>query len=85
MSLRNLIVVYGDQLHHVSPVFDGFDKKQDRVWMAESVAEASHVYSTKSRIAIFFAAMRHFREELTEKECSVLYHEVDLKSKSESL
>ncbi|MBW2503009.1 MAG: cryptochrome/photolyase family protein [Deltaproteobacteria bacterium] len=85
MSLRNLIVIYGDQLNQDSPVFKGFDKSQDRVWMAESVGEASHVHSTKSRIAIFFAAMRHFREELTEKGYSIEYHEVNVKSKSASL
>ncbi len=33
--VRNLILVLGDQLDLASAAFDGFDAKQDAVWMAE--------------------------------------------------
>ncbi len=62
--MRNLILILGDQLDHYSQVFQGFDPGQDAVWMAEVQEEATYVWSHKLRLAYFFAAMRHFREEL---------------------
>jgi len=32
---RNLVLVVGDQLNADSTAFEGFDPKQDAVWMAE--------------------------------------------------
>ena len=76
-KVRNLLVVFGDQLDHQSAVLDGFDPQRDAVWMAEVDYEAKHVWSHKQRIAIFLAAMRHFRDELRDKGCEVLYTELD--------
>lgn len=76
-SVRHLIVVFGDQLDHQSAAFDGFDSKCDAVWMAEVDYEAKHVWSHKQRIAIFLAAMRHFRDELREKGREVIYTELE--------
>ena len=73
---RHLVVVFGDQLDADSPAFDDFDNGRDLVWMAESHGEASHVWSNKNRIAFFFSAMRHFREELRRKGRPVAYHEL---------
>jgi deoxyribodipyrimidine photolyase-related protein len=42
--------------------------------MAESDEEAGYVWSTKARIAIFLAAMRHFRDEIAKKGFTVDYH-----------
>jgi deoxyribodipyrimidine photolyase-related protein len=61
---RHIVLIVGDQLNVDSTAFDGFDPKQDAVWMAEVTGEATHVWSHKARIAIFLAAMRHFRDEL---------------------
>ena len=38
-SVRNLVVVLGDQLDAEAAAFDGFDAKQDAVWMAEVADE----------------------------------------------
>ena len=76
-KIRYLSVVFGDQLDHKSAVFDGFDPRRDAVWMAEVDYEANHVWSHKQRIAIFLAAMRHFRDELRDKDFEVLYTELD--------
>ncbi|NBB79266.1 MAG: cryptochrome/photolyase family protein [Verrucomicrobia bacterium] len=76
-SIRNLHIIFGDQLDHQSAVFDGFEPDQDAVWMAEVDYEAKHVWSHKQRIAIFLAAMRHFRDALREKGYEVLYTELD--------
>jgi deoxyribodipyrimidine photolyase-related protein len=47
-----------------SAAFDGFDKNQDAVWMAEVAEESTHVWTHKARIVVFLSAMRHFRESL---------------------
>jgi deoxyribodipyrimidine photolyase-related protein len=71
-----LVLVLGDQLDLQSAAFDGFDPQRDVVWMAEVAAESTKVWSVKARIAVFLAAMRHFREELREKGLRVVYHEM---------
>jgi len=66
MTVRALVIVLGDQLDAQASAFDGFDASQDLVWMAEVAAESTHVWSSKQRIALFLAAMRHFADELRE-------------------
>jgi len=76
-NVRNLILVLGDQLDAKSSAFDGFDPQQDAVWMVEVAAEAEHVWSHKARIAIFLAAMRHFRDSLRKRRVTVHYRQLD--------
>jgi len=72
--MRNLIVVLGDQLDDHSAAFDGYDPAQDRIWMCEAPAEATYAWSHKARLAIFLAAMRHFRVALEARGWAVDYH-----------
>lgn len=72
--MRNLIIVLGDQLDPSAAAFDGFDPSQDAVWMAEVHHEATHVWCHRLRIAYFFSAMRHFRDEQTGAGRTVYYH-----------
>ena len=58
--MRNLILVLGDQLDHASAAFDGFDSKNDVIWMAEVEEETTHVWCHKLRIAL---------KELRETRC----------------
>jgi len=74
--IRHLVLVLGDQLDRQSAAFDGFDKDRDVVWMAEVEEELTHVWCHKLRIAMFLAAMRHFRDELREQDYEVDYHEL---------
>ncbi len=74
--MRNLVLILGDQLHRESKAFDGFDRSQDMVWMAEVEEEATHVWCHKLRIALFFSAMRHFRDDLRNRGFYVHYHEL---------
>src|SRR4051812_24489681 len=62
MRCRRLVLVLGDQLWLGNPALAGFDPAQDRVILVEAPGEATHVWSHKARIAIFLAAMRHFRD-----------------------
>ncbi|MBL9115899.1 MAG: cryptochrome/photolyase family protein [Verrucomicrobiaceae bacterium] len=74
--IRHLVIVLGDQLNQDSAAFDGFDPRVDAVWMAEVAEESVKVWSVKARIAMFVAAMRHFRDALTARGWRVLYREM---------
>jgi deoxyribodipyrimidine photolyase-related protein len=75
--LHKLVIVLGDQLDLDSTALDGFDPKSDAVWMTEVAEEATHVWSHKSRIAVFLAAMRHFRDAIRKRGWTVLYRALD--------
>ena len=74
---RNLVLILGDQLDRQSAVFDGLDKNQDVIWMAEVAEESEHVWSHKARIAVFLAAMRSFRNDLRRRNFRVDYQQLD--------
>ena len=75
--LRNLVLVLGDQLDLDAAAFDGFDPARDAVWMAEVEEESTHVWSSKQRIALFLAAMRHFAQALHASERPLHYRRLD--------
>ena len=76
---RHLVLVLGDQLDRSSAAFDGFDPGHDLVWMAEVAEESTHVWTHKARIAVFLAAMRHFRDALRADGIEVDYTELAIK------
>ncbi|MBM4021810.1 MAG: cryptochrome/photolyase family protein [Planctomycetes bacterium] len=71
--MSTLVIVLGDQLDRAAAAFDGFDPALDRVWMAEVAEESTHVWTHKARIAVFLAAMRHFRDALLAEGVRVDY------------
>ena len=75
---RHLLICLGDQLDPDSQLLREADQAKDRIWMAEVAEEASHVWSHKARIAIFLAAMRHFRDDLESRDWRVHYRALDL-------
>lgn len=81
-TLRNLVLILGDQLDESSQALQQIDPKLDRVWMAEVTSEATHVWSHKARIAMFLAAMRHFRDELEARGLRVDYHTIQTSRES---
>lgn len=80
MKPKNLVLVLGDQLEDRSAAFDHFDPTTDAIWMAEVAHESTKVWVSKPRIALFLAAMRHFRDALTARGWKVLYRELTPKS-----
>jgi deoxyribodipyrimidine photolyase-related protein len=76
-ELRHLVLVLGDQLDGSSSAFDGFDPACDAVWMAEVAQESTHVWSSKPRIALFLAAMRHFAAALRASGRAVHYRRLE--------
>ncbi|TWT38055.1 Deoxyribodipyrimidine photo-lyase-related protein [Posidoniimonas corsicana] len=75
--VRHLVIVLGDQLNADSASFDGFDNDRDLVLMIEADEESTHVWSTKPRIAVFLAAMRHFRDALRDNGRRVSYRALE--------
>ncbi|MBX3433072.1 MAG: cryptochrome/photolyase family protein [Pirellulales bacterium] len=76
-AVRRLCLVLGDQLDRRSAVLRDFDPRCDAVWMAEVAGEATHVWSHQARIAIFLAAMRHYRDWLRAQGFTVHYAQLD--------
>jgi len=84
-KLRNLIVVLGDQLDLDSSAYDGFDARVDAIWMAEVADESTHVWSSRPRIVMFLAAMRHFALALKAADRPLHYARLDLPGNRGSL
>ncbi len=61
---RNLVVILGDQLNLDSAALADFDASQDAILMAEVTDESTHVWSHRTRTALFLSAMRHFADAL---------------------
>lgn len=61
---RRLILILGDQLTPRIAALDGADPARDVVLMAEVRAEAGYADHHKQKLALVFAAMRHFAAEL---------------------
>ena len=77
MRTRNLVLVLGDQLNADASALDGFDVRRDAIWMAEVAQESEQVWSGKARIAVFLAAMRHYRDARLAEGKTVRYTELD--------
>lgn len=75
--MRNLVLIFGDQLDKNSSALDDFDPDQDAVWMAEAEEESRYAPSHKHRIVLFLSAMRHFRQALEERGYTVHYQQLD--------
>lgn len=75
--MRHLVIVLGDQLDPDASALDGFDPERDVLWMAEVAEESTHVWSAKTRIALFLAAMRHYRDARRAAGMCVHYVELD--------
>lgn len=84
-ELRSLIVVLGDQLDLDAAAFDDFDAGLDVVWMAEVAEESTHVWTSKPRIAMFLAAMRHFALALQATSRPLQYTRLDAPGNGASL
>ncbi len=82
--IRKLVVVLGDQLSLQLEPFKSFDPKRDAVWMAESIQEATRVWSHKQKIVLFLSSMRHFRETLKSEGIRVFYTD-SVEASSESI
>ncbi len=74
---RDLVLIFGNPLDAKSAAFDGFDPELDAVWMGEAAEEPNHVWAHQANIALFIAAMRHFRDGLRKRGFTVHYRALD--------
>ena len=84
-DVRNLLFILGDQLDPDAPAFDGADPDCDVVVMAEVKAEVQRYPNHRQRVALFFAAMRHFRDALRARGYTVVYQQIEDEQAAESL
>ena len=73
MTIRNLVIILGDQLNLDNSALEGFDLALDHILMVEAPQESSLVWSHKARIVLFLSAMRHHAVKLEALGYSVTY------------
>ena len=76
-SIRNLLIVLGDQLDPGAALFRNLDPEGVEIFMAEVREESTHVFSSKTRIAFFLSAMRHFAEGIRQRGFRITYIRLD--------
>ena len=74
MPDKRLILVLGDQLSLENPAIKAASPGDDVVVLAEVAEEATYVRHNRHKIALIFAAMRHFAERLRNNGFEVIYH-----------
>jgi deoxyribodipyrimidine photolyase-related protein len=70
---RKLILVLGDQLDRQSTALEGADPACDVIAMAEVTSEVFRHANHRQRVAVFLAAMRHFRQDVERSGFDVMY------------
>ena len=76
-SVRNLVLVLGDQPGVSSAALDAFDPEAGFGWMAEVAGEARHIWAAKPHIAVFLSCMHHFRDKVNAQGFPVDYRHLD--------
>jgi deoxyribodipyrimidine photolyase-related protein len=71
--MKNMIVVFGDQLSLSLPVVVNAKPDRDVILLAEVSAEATYVKHNRHKMVLLFAAMRHFAATLRDKGLTVCY------------
>lgn len=78
-------LILGDQLSLALPSLRVLDPDHDLLLMAEVAEEATYVRHHVQKIALIFAAMRHFANDLQQHGWKLSYHHFDPQSTSRSL
>lgn len=75
-TIRNLILILGDQLDKDNAALLAGDPRKDALLFVECRQEASHVSSHKHRTVLFLSAMRHFAAAQKDKGWTVYYFDL---------
>ena len=71
--MRTLLLVLRDQLSRDAAVFEALDPARDAVAMTEADVHRTRYSDHKQQLALGWAAMRHFRDDLRERGWTVHY------------
>ncbi len=80
-----LRVILGDQLSSDMAALADIDIERDTVLMMEVTEEGEYVAHHKQKIVLVLAAMRHFAEELRQRDITVAYVQLDAPGNSGTL
>jgi deoxyribodipyrimidine photolyase-related protein len=75
--VKNIILIFGDQLSLNISSLRGIDQKRDLILIIESLKEFSRPRHHKQKIALILSAMRHFADLLRQKGLNVEYLHID--------
>jgi deoxyribodipyrimidine photolyase-related protein len=75
--MNTLALVLRDQLDRTATVLDALDPSRDAVAMTEADVDRGRFPDHKQRLALGWAAMRHFRDDLRERGWTVHYQPAD--------
>jgi len=75
--MSTLALVLRDQLDRTATVLDALDPSRDAVAMTEADVDRGRFPDHKQRLALGWAAMRHFRDDLREQGWTVHYQPAD--------
>ena len=76
-GMSALRLVMGDQLSRNLASLHDADPAHDVILMVEVAEEASHIRHHKQKIAMIFAAMRHFAQSLRDEGFTIFYSKLD--------
>ncbi len=83
--MSNLVLILEDQLSHSISSLNNYDPSKDVVFMCEASDRVTRVKHHKKKIAFLFSAMRHFVQELRQKDYKVVFTKLDDSDSSGSL
>ncbi|MFB6273762.1 MAG: cryptochrome/photolyase family protein, partial [Salinibacter sp.] len=81
--MNTLVLVLRDQLDRNATVLDDLDPETDAVAMTEADVHRGRYLEHKQQLALGFAAMRHFRDDLRERGLPVHYEAANADGRSE--
>ena len=81
--MRTLVLVLRDQLDRTAAVFENLDPSRDAVAMTEADVNRGRFPDHKQRLALGWAAMRHFRDDLRERGWTVHYQPADASDRAD--
>jgi deoxyribodipyrimidine photolyase-related protein len=76
--MKKIRMLYNDQLSKSMSSLEGIDKKNDLVFLCESIEGFTNVKHHKKKIAFIVSCMRHFSEELKESNFNIVHKQVRL-------
>ena len=80
-----LRVILGDQLSCSLSSLEHCDKNADLIMMSEVIDEATYVKHHQKKLVYVFSAMRHFAQDLIQKDYNVSYTKLEAINNSGSL